>query len=102
MTAAVMGDAAIAIGRQEEHLSSPTVRVQRPPVTEYDGLTRAPILVVDLCAVFGGDRVHGLVSSVVDVVIFMILLDLVLIFGCQTSFCFQILVSLAFLNPRSF
>jgi hypothetical protein len=67
-------------------------------VTEYDGLTRAPILVVDLCAVFGGDRVHGLVSSVVDVVIFMILLDLVLIFGCQTSFCFQILVSLAFLG----
>jgi hypothetical protein len=28
-------------------------------VTEHDGLTRAPVLVIDLCAVFGGDRVHA-------------------------------------------
>src|ERR1039458_4594699 len=63
VAAPVMGDAAITVGRQEEHLRLPTVRTQRPPVTEYDGLTRAPVLVVDLCSVFGGDRVHVMVSS---------------------------------------
>jgi len=59
VAATVMGDAAITVGRQEEHLRLPTVRTQRPPVTEYNGLTRAPVLVVDLCAVFGGNRVHA-------------------------------------------
>ena len=42
-----MGDAAITVGRQKEHLRLPTVRTQRPPVTEYDGLTRSPVLVID-------------------------------------------------------
>ena len=65
-----MGDAAITVGRQEEHLRLPTVRTQRPPVTEYDGLTQTPVLVIDLCAVFGGDRVHVMVSSVADGVMF--------------------------------
>ena len=67
MAATVMGDAAITVGRQEEHLRLPTVRTQRPPVTEYDWLTRAPVLVIDLCAVFGSDRVHVMVSLVADV-----------------------------------
>jgi hypothetical protein len=96
MAATIMGDAAITVGRQEEHLRLPTVRTQRPPVTEYNGLARAPILVVDLCAVFGGDRVHVMVSSVADIVIFMILLNRLLIFDCQTFFYFQILFSLCF------
>src|ERR1035437_9287092 len=56
VAATVMGNTAITLGRQEEHLRPPTVRTQRPPVTENDGLTRAPVLVADLCAVFGGDR----------------------------------------------
>ena len=50
----------LTVGRQEEHLRLPTVRTQRPAVTEYDGLTQAPVLVIDLCAVFGSDRVHVL------------------------------------------
>jgi hypothetical protein len=68
VAATVMGDAAITVGRQEEHLSLATVRTQRPPMTEYDGLTRAPVLVVDLGAVFGGDRVHVMAPSVVEVI----------------------------------
>jgi hypothetical protein len=66
-----MGDAAITVGRQEKHLSLPTVRTQRPAVTEDDGLTRTPVLVVNLRAVFGGDRIHVLVSLVIDSYLFL-------------------------------
>ncbi len=31
-------------------------------MTEYDRAARAPILVVELSSVFGGDRAHGLAS----------------------------------------
>ena len=52
MTATVMRDAAIAIGCQEEHLRLPAIGAQRPAVAEHDGLSRAPVLVIDLCSVF--------------------------------------------------
>ena len=58
VAAPVVRDAAIAIGGQEEHLCFPGVRAERPAVAEYDRLSRAPILVVDLGAVFGVDRGH--------------------------------------------
>src|SRR6266478_7772065 len=38
----------------------PSVSVQWPTVTEYDGLAGAPILVKDLGAVLGGNRRHTL------------------------------------------
>ena len=60
----------LTVGRQEEHLRLPTVRTQRPSVTECDGLTRAPVLVIDLCAVFGSYRVHVL-FLLLDVVFFL-------------------------------
>src|SRR5450830_1175032 len=70
MAAAVMGDAAVSAGAQKHHLVFPGVRAQRPPVTEDHGLSRAPVLVVDLRAVFGSDRGHclspGLIGGVVD------------------------------------
>src|SRR5665811_1963874 len=53
-----MGDRAIAVGRQEEHLSLPTIGIQWPAMAEHDGLSRAPVLVVDLRAVFRRHRAH--------------------------------------------
>src|SRR5262245_49101561 len=57
--AAIMRDAPIAPGGQEEHLVLPGVRAERPPVAEDDGLPRAPVLVVDLRAVLRRDGRHG-------------------------------------------
>ena len=62
VAAAVVGDAAVAVRRQEEHLVLPGVGAQRPAVAEDDGLPGAPVLVVDLRAVFRGDRAHRMVS----------------------------------------
>ena len=49
-------------------------------MAEDDGLSRAPVLVVDFCAVIAGDRIHVMGFSVVDVVIFMILLNPFVVF----------------------
>jgi len=59
MAATIMSNTPIAVGRQIDHLVFPSIAVERPAVAEDDGLSRAPILVVDFCAVFGGDRAHG-------------------------------------------
>ncbi len=63
MAAAVVGDHAIALGGQEQHLRFPAVRAQRPAMAEGDDRTvlRAPVLVVQLHAVAGGDvaAAHG-------------------------------------------
>jgi hypothetical protein len=53
-----MGDAAIAARGQEEHLVLERVGAERPAMAENNGLTLAPIIVVDLRAVLGGDRGH--------------------------------------------
>jgi hypothetical protein len=58
MTAAVMGDDAIAVLEEEQHLSVPIVGRKRPAMAEHDGLPAAPILVEDFGAVLGGDRRH--------------------------------------------
>ena len=60
VAATVVGDATITVGCQKKHLRFPTVRTQRLPVTEYDGLPRSPVLVADMGAVFGGDCVHAM------------------------------------------
>ena len=57
VTTPVVCDAAIAIGRQKKHLRFPGIRRQWPAVTENDRLPRAPVFVVDLRAVLGGDQV---------------------------------------------
>src|SRR5579859_4755436 len=54
----VMRDDSIAMLAEEQHLSVPIVRGERPAVTEHDGLARSPVLVVNLCAVFCGDSGH--------------------------------------------
>src|SRR5712691_9100896 len=58
MATPVVGDDAIAVLEEEQHLRVPIIGRQRPAMTEHDGLTLAPVLVEDLNAVFGGDRVH--------------------------------------------
>src|SRR6267142_2309915 len=59
VTAAIVRDAAVAAGGQEEHLVLEGVRAQRPAVAEDDGLSRAPVLVINLRPVLGGDGVHA-------------------------------------------
>src|ERR1039457_6172493 len=45
MATTVMGDRAIAVGCQEDHLGLPAIGIQWPAVAEHDGLSCAPILV---------------------------------------------------------
>jgi len=45
-----------AVGCQEEHLRLPTIGIEWPAVAEDDGLPRAPVLVIDLRAVFRCNR----------------------------------------------
>ena len=59
VTAPVVRDAAVAVAREEHHLRVPGVGGERPAVAEDDGLAGAPVLVVDLGAVPGGDEGHG-------------------------------------------
>src|SRR5262249_16375887 len=47
VTAAVVGDAAVAAFGQEEHLVFPCVGAQRPSVAEDHGLSLAPVFVID-------------------------------------------------------
>src|SRR5271169_549449 len=58
----VMCDDSIATLAEEQHLSVPVVRGERPAVAEYYGLSCAPVLVVNLGVVFGCDRRHKMLS----------------------------------------
>ena len=62
VAAAVVRDAAVSAVGQKDHLVFPGVRAERPAVTEDDGLSRAPVLVINLRAVFGRDCGHGIFS----------------------------------------
>ena len=53
VAAAIMGDDAIAVIEEEQHLIVPVIGRQRPTMAEHDGLTFAPVLVIDLRTVFG-------------------------------------------------
>src|SRR5208283_231594 len=58
----IMRDDSEATLAEEQHLSVPVVGGERPAMTEDDGLSRAPVLVVNLCTVFSGNRRHGIFS----------------------------------------
>ena len=62
VAAAVMSDAAISAAGQKKHLIFEGVRVERPAMAEYNGLSRAPVFVIDLGAIFGGDCAHKIFS----------------------------------------
>ena len=59
VAAAIVGNHAIALLEDEQHLVIPIVARQRPAVAEHDGLTLAPVLVEDFDAVFCLDGAHG-------------------------------------------
>src|SRR5580692_3030966 len=48
----------IAALAEKQHLSVPIVRREGPAVTEHDGLSLAPVFVVNLCTVFCRNRWH--------------------------------------------
>src|ERR1700687_1959456 len=62
MTSAVVSDASVSAVRQKQHLVFPGVRAKRPAVAEDYGLSRAPVLVVDLGTVFCRDCRHKMFS----------------------------------------
>src|ERR1700682_1396968 len=62
MAAAVMRYAPVAAVGQKHHLVFPGVCTQGPAVTENDGLSRAPVLEINLRAIFDGNRCHDVLS----------------------------------------
>jgi len=55
----IVGDDAIAMLAEEQHLSIPVVRGERPAVTEHYRLSLSPVLVVNLRTVFGSNGGHN-------------------------------------------
>src|SRR5580692_295371 len=64
VTPAVVGDDAVALSEEEQHLRVPVIRTQGPTVMKDNGLgaLRPPILVENLCPVLGRSECHGLGS----------------------------------------
>src|SRR5262249_38929122 len=58
MATAIMSDDAKAAVQEEQHLRIPVVGRQRPTMAEDDGLSRTPVFVEYVGAVFRGDRGH--------------------------------------------
>src|SRR3954465_1242456 len=58
VSAAVVRNSAKAVLRKQKQLVIPSVGRERPSVAEYDGLARAPVLVMNLRSVFCGDSRH--------------------------------------------
>ena len=56
MATSVMCNYAEAVLRKEKHLAVPSVGAQGPAVRERDDRAFAPVLIVDLRAIFGDDR----------------------------------------------
>ena len=56
--APVMGDDAVAVQQEEQHLGVPVIGRERSAVAEHNGLARSPVLVEDLRTVGGCYRAH--------------------------------------------
>src|SRR5216117_2237811 len=48
VASSVMGDDAIAVVEEEQHLRVPVIGRQRPAVAEDDGLSFTPVLIIDV------------------------------------------------------
>src|SRR5258705_7538697 len=59
MAAPIMRNTAVSARRQIEHLILECVGAQWPAMAEDDGLTRAPVVIINFRAVRGGDGTHG-------------------------------------------
>src|ERR1700722_12098761 len=58
VSAPVVGYDAKAVLKEKHHLVVPIIGRQRPAVAEYDGLASAPVLVINLSAIFRHDHCH--------------------------------------------
>jgi hypothetical protein len=58
MAAAIMGDAAVSVRSEKEHLVFKGICGERPAVAENYRLSCAPIVVINLGTVFGGECAH--------------------------------------------
>ena len=58
VAAPIVGNDAIAVQEEEQHLRIPVVSRQWPAMTEDDGLSVSPVLVEDLRTVVSGDHTH--------------------------------------------
>src|ERR1035438_2502618 len=63
--APVVGDDAVAVAQEEQHLVVPIVGRKRPAMAENDRLARTPILEKDLRAIGRSDRAHALLPPLV-------------------------------------
>src|SRR5271156_5132668 len=64
MATAVMGDHAIAMMQEEQHLRVPIIGRKRPAMAEHNRLTFTPVFIVDRDAILCRDRVHLLLLAV--------------------------------------
>src|SRR5689334_2818414 len=48
MSAPIGGDHAVTFAKEKEHLRIPIIRRERPAVTEDDGLSTAPVFIIDV------------------------------------------------------
>src|ERR1700752_887681 len=64
MATAVMGDHAIAMMQEEQHLRVPIIGRKRPAMAEHNRLTFTPVFVVDRDAILCRDRVHLVLLAV--------------------------------------
>jgi hypothetical protein len=64
MASAIVCDAPVSAGGQENHLVFPSIGAQGPAVTEDDWLAFSPILEVDLRTIFGCESRHGFLSVI--------------------------------------
>src|ERR1700676_4887035 len=62
MTSPVVRNDAIALLPEEQHLAVPVVRGQWPAMRKHDRLPLSPVLVIDLCTVFGRNCCHQMFS----------------------------------------
>jgi len=53
-----MGNAAISPGSEKKHLVFKSIRAERPAVAENNGLSLAPVVVVNLRAIFCGNGAY--------------------------------------------
>src|SRR5262249_17879105 len=66
VAAPVMRYDAITLAQEEQHLRVPVIGRKRPAMAEHKGLTRTPILVEDVDAVFVSDYWHALTLAMTD------------------------------------
>src|SRR5438477_11108664 len=65
MATPVVGYDAIAVVEEEQHLCVPIIGRQRPTVTEYNGLTFAPVFIIDLGSVLCRYCVHSFIMHII-------------------------------------